>query len=105
MKALYQLFCDDPKPVSRAAARNFYAYFAEANERLRRLALPDRQAPLFDADFSAYPKQASPLGPPSHREAISIAVVLWRHRQQPRRSERIRRAVRHMLDMLRRRSG
>ena len=77
-----ELFRDNPKPAGRQDAEAFYALFEESNERLRRRALPDRQAPLFDADFSAYPEQVEPLGAPDYSEAVAIAVAIWRHTQQ-----------------------
>lgn len=98
-----QLFRDDPKPVSRDAARNFYARFVESNERLRRRALPERRTPLFDNDFSDYPEQPDALASPTHADAVAIAMALWNHTHQLTQGGRIRRTVRRLLGRLGRR--
>lgn len=67
--------------VSRREAENFYSTFRESNERLRRLAFPQRDAPLFSEDFSDYPSTVESAAP-RYEDAVAIAVEIVRLLQQ-----------------------
>ena len=81
MLDLSELFPGKHYPARRADAEEFCARFAERNERLRQLAFPNRSAPLFDDDFSEYPKDPDRVGI-SAKEAVSIAVALAQHARE-----------------------
>jgi hypothetical protein len=55
---------------ARKDALEFFERFAESNEQLRRLGWPDREKPIFDADFSDYPEEES-----SGEETVDHALI------------------------------
>lgn len=63
-------------PFNREESEAFYERFKVGNERLRILAFPNRDAPLFDEDFSEYPIVAESRTP-NYSDAVEIAYHLW----------------------------
>jgi len=76
-RLLTRLFPGKNYPATHEAAISFYRLYAEGNERLKNRAFPGRVEPLFDDDFSQYPKDAEDLQP-SYSEAVKIALEIWK---------------------------
>jgi len=77
VQSISNLFPGQYRPASRKQASNFYQLFAEGNNRLRMKAFPEREAPLFNEDFSDYPERMEDQEP-RYAEAVAIAIRLWR---------------------------
>lgn len=60
-------------PVARDEARAFEALFAESNRRLAARVFPQRQRPLFDDDFDAYPVEPA-RSERRYEDAVALAV-------------------------------
>lgn len=71
-----QLFAGKYYPLSQHQAISFYRQFDKANERLRSMAFPEKDAPLFSEDFSQYPEEAESVDP-DFNDAVEVAVALW----------------------------
>lgn len=71
-----QLFAGKYYPLSQHQAISFYRQFDKANERLRGMAFPEKDAPLFSEDFSQYPEEAESVDP-DFNDAVEVAVALW----------------------------
>jgi len=64
-------------PMDRMQAEQFYKLYAPGNERLRKLAFPEKTAPLFKEDFSSY-ADANGVDDRSYDDAVEIAIALWK---------------------------
>lgn len=66
---------------SRDQAIAFYERFREGNERLRKKAFPDRNAPLFAEEFGDYPERLE-KAEPKYSDAVRLAISIWNAKKQ-----------------------
>lgn len=89
-----RLFPGKYYPTNQNEAQIFQAQFLESNERLRKLAFPDRDKPLFDDDFSDYPEQVPSL-PADCSKLVANAIVEWNqhYEDENSRSQILKKAI------------
>lgn len=71
----------------RQEAQAFLAKFDRSNEELRQLAFPGRDKPVFNADFSDYPTQAT-SGEVDHALICRTLLTAWVQEIRPRKTSR-----------------
>ena len=76
-----ELFPGKHHLAARTDAQEFVERFSECNERLRQLAFPERDEPLFDSDYSEYPESLDAVGLTTE-EAVAIAIELSRRARE-----------------------
>ena len=84
---LAEIFPGKHYQASRAEAEEFTRRFDQRNERLRSLAFPEHEGPLFDSSFSEYPETPEENGLTTE-EAVEIAIALFRHARERHLNDR-----------------
>jgi hypothetical protein len=76
-KEIERLFPGNYRPIDREQIIDWYKPYARVNERLRRVAFPNRAEELFDSSFSEYPVKGESKQL-SFEDAVTVAYELWK---------------------------
>lgn len=105
-KEVERLFSGSYRPIDRQQIIEWYKPYARVNERLRKIAFPERTNELFDSRFSEYPDHGEPTQL-NFEDAVLVAYELWKanYRAGPEKSPAWRRMLHRLKTMIKRRIG